>query len=53
MTASVFEEDREACLAAGMSDFIAKPIELENIEAVLSRVRSHGATEGPRARERA
>ena len=37
MTASAFESDREACLAAGMSDFIAKPLLAEVFYAVLKR----------------
>lgn len=38
MTASVLEEDRAECRAAGMSEFIAKPIELAALAAVLERV---------------
>ncbi|MBA3034211.1 MAG: response regulator [Gammaproteobacteria bacterium] len=35
ITANVFEEDRRACLAAGMSDFVGKPIEPANFYAAL------------------
>ena len=35
MTANVFEEDRRACLDAGMSDFVAKPVELEKLFATI------------------
>ena len=37
MTAGAFVEDRKACLAAGMNDHIAKPIELSALHAVLRR----------------
>lgn len=38
MTASVFEEDREACRQAGMQGFVAKPIDLGQLQSILSRV---------------
>jgi two-component system sensor histidine kinase/response regulator len=37
MTAGAFAEDRKACLAAGMNDHIAKPIEQPALNAVLRR----------------
>ncbi|HET8645419.1 MAG TPA: Hpt domain-containing protein, partial [Vicinamibacteria bacterium] len=37
LTASVMREDRERCLAAGMDDFIAKPVMPEQLESVLAR----------------
>jgi len=37
MTANVFEEDREACLKAGMVDFIAKPVNPENLFSVINK----------------
>lgn len=42
MTASVFAEDRQACHAAGMHDFVAKPLELEQLAAVLLRAAGEG-----------
>jgi len=36
-TASVREEDRSRCLAAGMDDFLAKPAALESLGAALER----------------
>jgi signal transduction histidine kinase/DNA-binding response OmpR family regulator len=37
MTANVLEGDREACLAAGMNDYIGKPISVQELRAALER----------------
>jgi hemerythrin-like metal-binding protein/PAS domain S-box-containing protein len=37
MTANAFKEDREICLAAGMNDHVAKPVDPQNLYASLIR----------------
>jgi signal transduction histidine kinase/ActR/RegA family two-component response regulator/HAMP domain-containing protein len=37
MTADVLEETRQRCVAAGMNDYLTKPLRLEQLEAVIGR----------------
>jgi PAS domain S-box-containing protein len=41
MTANVMIEDREACFAAGMDDYVAKPVRPEELAEALSRAQTY------------
>ncbi len=41
LTANAFAEDKAACIAAGMDDFIAKPIKIETLASTLNAWQKH------------
>jgi len=47
MTAAAMEGDRETCLAAGMDDYITKPVRIETVAAVLERWMAKPTTPEP------
>ncbi len=46
MTANALPEDREACFAAGMDDYVAKPIRAEELVAALKRAKPRADANG-------
>ncbi len=47
LTASTLDDDRQVCVDAGMDDFLAKPLNLDALRAVLTRFSPKTAGESP------
>jgi CheY-like chemotaxis protein len=51
MTANAMQGDREMCLAAGMDDYVSKPIRIETLVEALSKSRPLGENQNPKQPE--
>jgi CheY-like chemotaxis protein len=49
LTAFAVKGDRERCLAAGMDDYLSKPIQRDQLAAVLARLSDSGVSAPPEA----
>jgi CheY-like chemotaxis protein len=51
MTANAMKEDREQCMAAGMDDYVSKPIRTEEVKAAIERAGLHVLSGDPTNRQ--